>query len=166
MRTLFLILVLVSGCRTPDYITPHGAHVYHNCSDPDYQFPTKGEMSAYLDFMVENVSECLPVEPWLVSAVLANADIHLECKPRTCKHTYTQGELAGQTVEVNCGGKHYDRYFRDEYIVWWEGYLTEALYHEIMHQLHLMLYGVSGRDHLDAEFWAGDRCLLRLFEEA
>jgi hypothetical protein len=144
-KAIFLILVLTSGCRAPDYITSQCAHIYYNCADPDHDFPTNDEVELMLDHMIEHAHKCGPMAAENITAILSNMDINLQCHGPS--------------------GKHYDKYFRDQIYVEWSGYgRIWTLYHEIMHPLYRYYRGGTDRDHLDEDYWAGATCLVRLFE--
>lgn len=150
-KEIIFILVLISGCRVPDYTTSHGAEVYNVCDNPDHEFPTQDEVELFLDFMLENAHNCLPVDAADISLILSNMDIILKCnRPSGCS---------------DCGGKHYDNYFRDEIVVMWDGYdRIWTLYHEIMHPAYRYYRGGTNRDHSDEIYWMGARCLVELFQ--
>ena len=151
LKTIFFVLVLVSGCRTPDYVTSHGVQVYNVCDNPDYEFPTLDEVELFLDHMLENAHRCLPTAAEDISIILSNIDLYLKCtKPAGC---------------ANCGGKHYDTYYRDEIVVHWDGYdRIYTMYHEIMHPAYRYYRGGTDHNHEDKIYWLGDRCLTELFQ--
>ena len=138
--------ILIGACQNPLYITSHGTHIYHSCGNPHHPFPTPDEMEAYLDHLTIHSPDCLPTDPVVISDILSYMAITLACHPPS--------------------GKHYDRYFRDDILVEWQGYdCVWTLYHEIMHPLYRYYRGGTDRDHLDKPYWEGARCLTRLFEQ-
>ena len=137
MRVLLCILV-VSGCRAPDFTTRHRVAVFITpCGDYDY--PSQEDLELAYDYYLENGSQALGVTSTAVRGAVFDTELTLRCGPWPDGRC---GYRVGDTIEI-----------------WWDVKWDFILFHEHSHIARERETGDSDSHHRDIDFWKGNKAM-------
>ena len=155
---ILCILILVSGCRVPDFTTKHQVAVYlEACKDnPDFVFPTLDELEHAYDYYIDHAPDALGLSADSVRDAVWYTELVLQCGTWMHAGYETCGYRLGDPMTPDS-----DRYTADYIRLQWDTYYDFILFHEYTHIAFELENGYRDSRHEDRRVWDADQQLGR-----